>query len=421
MDGPGATIQLTQTPENTVLPLTTAALEAHNRDSKAPPIPATISDALLDAQSSKRSTPQDTKHQRYSSGEQLPDEAPRRTTSTTATAFSLNDAQSIFYIHQQCVERFNELVAVLNPSDEILKVIYDEFGRFKIWTENAGAHRTGRISLDHRLREASRVRSMVIKLLGDLKEVLEEDNLRSRPPECPSATSHAHGSQPEETDSEEEIPDQLEDCCAEITDIVTSLYEISITIHNATPRDRLERCSKIPIAHFEFYDIQHLQNMFPAALPHLHQRFGKANMRRRQLLKYHEQHNKKITGPVQHAIVPLPVPTAVHAREEETLFRPPVVSSKLSVTIPITTSSAKLTQTTAATTFVPRELQDTFNEGLSEAGYSQTSFATTASGEADIRLRVPHPPDPESAYAGQPFECSLCYAIIRVSGRPAWK
>jgi hypothetical protein len=39
---------------------------------------------------------------------------------------------------------------------------------------DVAAHRRGKISLDHRLREASSVRDAVKELLTDLKTVLEE-------------------------------------------------------------------------------------------------------------------------------------------------------------------------------------------------------------------------------------------------------
>ena len=46
--------------------------------------------------------------------------------------------------------------------------LLDELGRFKAWADNIGAHRSGRVSLDRRLGEASHVREKVTMLLGDL-------------------------------------------------------------------------------------------------------------------------------------------------------------------------------------------------------------------------------------------------------------
>jgi hypothetical protein len=50
----------------------------------------------------------------------------------------------------------------------------EELGRFRIWSGNIGAHKTGRSSLDYRLRENLNLERMVIKLLDDLKRTLED-------------------------------------------------------------------------------------------------------------------------------------------------------------------------------------------------------------------------------------------------------
>lgn len=50
----------------------------------------------------------------------------------------------------------------------------DKFDRFKLWSQNIGAHRTGRSSLDYRLRDASNLRKQAIDLVGDLAKGLED-------------------------------------------------------------------------------------------------------------------------------------------------------------------------------------------------------------------------------------------------------
>ncbi len=79
-----------------------------------------------------------------------------------------------------CLESFRDLTLALNGEnrdfrDQIrLEDVEDEFGRFRIWSGNIGAHRVGRSSLDYRLRDASHIRQRVISLLVDLKETLQE-------------------------------------------------------------------------------------------------------------------------------------------------------------------------------------------------------------------------------------------------------
>ncbi|KAF8535024.1 hypothetical protein BDD12DRAFT_367565 [Trichophaea hybrida] len=58
-------------------------------------------------------------------------------------------------------------------SSVVCAKLRDDLGRFRVWTGNAGAHRRNRQSLDHRLREASKVKSMVLMLLKDLYDNLQ--------------------------------------------------------------------------------------------------------------------------------------------------------------------------------------------------------------------------------------------------------
>jgi hypothetical protein len=48
----------------------------------------------------------------------------------------------------------------------------DERSRFMVWSGNIGAHRIGRSSLDHRLRDASNIRDHIIQILCNLIELL---------------------------------------------------------------------------------------------------------------------------------------------------------------------------------------------------------------------------------------------------------
>lgn len=50
----------------------------------------------------------------------------------------------------------------------------DKFDRFKLWSQNIGAHRSGRSSLDYRLRDASNLKKQAIDLVGDLAQALED-------------------------------------------------------------------------------------------------------------------------------------------------------------------------------------------------------------------------------------------------------
>jgi hypothetical protein len=58
-------------------------------------------------------------------------------------------------------------------------VISDQLSRFKLWAGNIGAHRTGRSSLDYRLRDSSHLHTQVMRLLDDLSTSLNEGLIRN--------------------------------------------------------------------------------------------------------------------------------------------------------------------------------------------------------------------------------------------------
>ena len=84
---------------------------------------------------------------------------------------------SIASQYARCKISFNNLLQNVEKSNDqaaALRLLLNEFGRFRVWAGNAGAHRTGRVSLDHRLREASHIYDALTKLLGELKKYLEQ-------------------------------------------------------------------------------------------------------------------------------------------------------------------------------------------------------------------------------------------------------
>lgn len=67
-------------------------------------------------------------------------------------------------------------------SDQIsLLAVEDELGRLRVWAANAGAHRTGRVSLDHKLRESSGIHATIANLIRDLDASLRECGLGNSP------------------------------------------------------------------------------------------------------------------------------------------------------------------------------------------------------------------------------------------------
>ena len=83
-----------------------------------------------------------------------------------------------------CSQAFLDLKASLKDaaSESRLKFsvgLDDESERFDIWSNNLGAHRSDRNSLDHKLRDASHLQIRVVGFLQNIKRALREGELRS--------------------------------------------------------------------------------------------------------------------------------------------------------------------------------------------------------------------------------------------------
>ena len=79
-----------------------------------------------------------------------------------------------------CLASFKLLANAFEASEDqhqvaLLKAaLADCNGRFRVWCGNVGAHRTGKASLDYRLRNSSTIKTGVIRLLRDLNGLLSD-------------------------------------------------------------------------------------------------------------------------------------------------------------------------------------------------------------------------------------------------------
>ncbi|KAI5784229.1 hypothetical protein FPQ18DRAFT_310157 [Pyronema domesticum] len=263
---------------------------------------------------------------------------------------------------------------------DIPSTLSDEHGRLRVWPENVGAHRQGLMSLDHRLREASRTKKSIGNMFGDLNEALEESKKSS-------------------------------------TVNQVNFYHLSITLQNPTSRDRLGKMEKINMSHFESFDIEHVKNKYQLSSDngngYLSERLGKANTKRRQILKYHEQHREKIVGR-RLAVIPV--------TEDEAAEQPEADEGGMKRQDYYSESEASSAMQTTVSTVIEQnfemelvEVDATNLNNRSEAGLSQTSYASSASGSHSLRVH-----NPPNDYDGQPFEYPYCFCIVSTENRASW-
>ncbi|KAI3322270.1 hypothetical protein HD806DRAFT_144170 [Xylariaceae sp. AK1471] len=280
-----------------------------------------------------------------------------------------------------------------------LSSVQDELSRFKVWAGSIGAHRTGRSSLEYRLRDASHIKSQVLRLLENLSELLQDANSILRAEKVPwdklyvdedmldDTSRNEYPSGADELDSS--IPDtELAQILRNITDITNCLLRLSVTIRNPAPHDRFRESKITDTSHYEPFDIQHVRNKFPNIHSEMSERLGRAISRRRQYFKYREAHHATLSQGLD-------------------------LDTNLTEIVPKSTIASSIPEHLKSKTFNTMALDE---DVVSDTGISQTSYATSVA--TSDKLRVPTLPT--EANSG-PFACPFCYMIIEVSSRSSWK
>lgn len=285
----------------------------------------------------------------------------------------------------------------------------DSLGRFRLWVGNLGAHRQGRSSIDYKLREASHIRTRVIKLLQRMESYQQE---------IVQICSGERISGEDMSDSDSDISDlvddrfvaefqsELQQLLSNIDEVSTCLMRLSLAIRNPAPHDQFKSSTKIDVSHFETYDIEHVRGKFPSANEYLVQRLGKSISRRRQYLRYREEHRKKLVQGLEDEEVERQEKTedgVVRLQIGLDDFRTEDIQSTVASSIP---RAAKL-----STSVEELENYEDFEESL-----SQTSYASSAYDASKLRP----PPLPEAGHDGEPFECPLCCRITSVRQVQTW-
>ncbi|KAI5810394.1 hypothetical protein BZA77DRAFT_254952, partial [Pyronema omphalodes] len=178
----------------------------------------------------------------------------------------------------------------------------------------------------------------------------------------------------------------------EVGHSISSLFRLTANIQNLASRDRMERIEKIDVSVFGPFDINHIRDKYGLGedAQYLIERLGKANTKRRQLLKYNQKHHEKIAG-----------------RRRDVAGNPGDIDS---------TAGGEADHQDEKGKGV--DLQDIYHEGednaRSETGFTETSYATSANPTpSSNKLRVPAPPN---GYSDEPFQCPYCFKIVTNQG-----
>ncbi|CAD6579307.1 MAG: hypothetical protein ASARMPREDX12_009124 [Alectoria sarmentosa] len=336
---------------------------------------------------------------------------------------------------RQCVRSFGRLAEFAQQnvggyeSQVSITTVSDEFGRFKIWAGNIGALQEDSRSLDYRLREASQVRDQVTKILQDLEFSLHEciaivsgqrpQRERSSSEEEDLGDEFSDTSDSESSDtSKQEAASELTHLFLAITEAITSLYKLSISIRNPAPRDRYAKAASLNSFDVS-YDVGHVYEKYPhvRSTPWLMDRVGRAITRRREFLRYREKHREKLATDIR------PIDMSDRNRQAETREMAPFNALQTPTEGPVLEIEARSINysqlaSTKATTYVANLNDENLEKG-SIAGRSETTYVTSIAEEESYSVReIPDPPK-ESAN-GMPFECPYCFTVLSVKNTKYW-
>ncbi|KAH6625408.1 hypothetical protein C7974DRAFT_200963 [Boeremia exigua] len=336
----------------------------------------------------------------------------------TMLSTNQQDVSTIAQRVHNCLNKFQEALNDLLVAKPHIKAklpaggLLDELGRFRIWSGNVGAHRKGRGSLDFKLREASHIRERVVELVQDATVVLGElqalftgarvpwEDLSDSDSDTSTSCSGEH----------QESTTELSQLLSNIAEINTCLMRLSMSIRNPAPHDQFKQSKHIGSSHYEAFDVEHVREKFPHAADYLVVRLGHAISRRRQFLRYREEHRRKYQqglssrGPLQ--------PEAIQASAEGNLQLQPGTAATTSEEHQSTVASSIPWALKNIGSIQELDEHDDLIETLSQTTYAASTGTST-------RLRPP-PLPATGGDGGQPFECTVCFRITSVQDTLAW-
>ncbi|KAL6696784.1 hypothetical protein J3F84DRAFT_308048 [Trichoderma pleuroticola] len=171
--------------------------------------------------------------------------------------------------------------------------------------------------------------------------------------------------------------------------IIDCLLRLSITIQNPAPHDQfVSRAGADTVSTYKEWDMRYIREKFSSLDDRLVDRLGTALSRRRQYLKYREEHSEKLANGLIN-----------EADEGDNATT-------------IASSIPKMLKDMENAEQFPE--MDTLFDNVSEI--SGTSYAN--SNAATNELRVPNIP---KEYINGPFQCPYCRALILIEDRSSWK
>ncbi|KAH8722691.1 hypothetical protein GQ44DRAFT_774719 [Phaeosphaeriaceae sp. PMI808] len=281
---------------------------------------------------------------------------------------------------QECLTGFHNVCNSLAKAEPQIRLklpphtIHDSLGRFQLWVGNIGAHHRGRSSLDYKLREASHISDRVIELLENLKSILREASEIITGERVPWEDLSDSDSDLEASDSKSQMSEggtttELAQLASNLTEINGCLMRLSTAIRNPAPHDQFRESADIDVTHFETFDVEHVRGKFPLAKEFLIRRLGEAISRRRQYLRYREEHRKRLG----HGLKPSPPLSQELTALAEVSYPATAPSEKIESTV----ASSLPAAAKFSTSVIELDEHDYYEDTLSQTSYASSTTDMT--------------------------------------------
>ena len=205
----------------------------------------------------------------------------------------------------------------------------------------------------------------------------------------------------------------------DIQQAVDCLYRASMDLRRQKTVNRYDKCSDIDMSFFEPFDVSYTRQKFPSAKAFLLQRLGRAISKRRQWLKYREQHALKL-GQFLDPAENLLDSASILSETTATTFEVPTAAIEHDNSLEGELTSegshhlgSEPSISNLAATFNLASLRRV--QSMSTIA-TETTYATTLGDEGRLRM----PDIPEEGLDSRPFECPYCHHIVSVSTTHAW-
>ncbi|KAJ4209546.1 hypothetical protein NW759_013402 [Fusarium solani] len=308
-----------------------------------------------------------------------------------------------------CLESFQQcLISASSVHPREVSMVEDQLARFSSWATSIGVFAPGSASMDHRLRYASEVQSVVTGLL---------ESLNYRVQTCSKALAQLAESST--TDVSTTANDRLGQSFLDIAAEITRLNKISNTIRRASKDTQVLKASNFQIKDEEGENVEplllshfehHIGDWFPGISETIRQRLARAMLLRRKRILYrrHRQGNTSIRSENTISQASVTLPDAQPAAVSSLQATPKEKDEMTAVNRP--TAKVAPSQVKSATTLAPEKFKM-----VSSSPSVVSASRTIASGKHQV---LTYPPAPGFA-AKRRYEKLKSQRMVEAAGKSA--